>query len=119
MIVELNFRAEFEMQMARAGEEYRRLISWLPEIFVGREERLRVVIKIMCAAAKKCMKERKIHTGPWRKQKYMQPKWLGKCERSAPTPETLPARFSNPLPKPRASMLTVDLCMGLECTTVV
>ncbi|KAK4347158.1 hypothetical protein RND71_033497 [Anisodus tanguticus] len=30
----------------------------------------------LCNAAKKCMKEKKIHIAPWRKQRYMQAKWL-------------------------------------------
>ncbi|KAK4777427.1 hypothetical protein SAY87_017614 [Trapa incisa] len=121
LIIELNFRAEF--QMARASAEYNRLIGRLPEVFVGKEERLRAVIKILCAAAKKCMKERKIHMGPWRKHKYVQAKWLGKCERSTPAaPERLPAAgISARPPKARASMLTIDLVEGLpdlRCTAL-
>lgn len=112
VIIELNFRAEFEM--ARAGEEYNRLVCRLPEVFMGKEERLRAVVKILCAAAKKSMKERKIHMGPWRKHRYMQAKWHGNCEQSAPAPETLPSGLSTGRPhKPRASMLTVDLVGGL------
>ncbi|OWM78657.1 uncharacterized protein LOC116194093 [Punica granatum] len=112
VIVELNFRAEFEM--ARASGEYNQLISRLPEVFVGKDERLRAAIKILCRAAKRCMKERNIHMGPWRKQKYMLAKWLGNCQSSAPAPpETLPAEVSSRLPKPRASMLTFDLSGSL------
>ncbi|KAK4749798.1 hypothetical protein SAY87_027247 [Trapa incisa] len=107
VIIELNFGAEFEM--ARASEEYKRLTRRLPEVFVGKDVRLRAMIRILCAAAKKCMKERKIHMGPWRKHKYVQAKWFSKCERSAPAPpEALPKRLSSPLPKPRSSLLTVD-----------
>ncbi|KAL7130029.1 hypothetical protein ABFS83_13G106300 [Erythranthe nasuta] len=79
VIIELNFRAEFEM--ARASEEYNKLVKRLPEIFVGKIERLLVLLKIMCAAAKKCMKEKKMHLGPWRKHRYMQAKWLRSCQR--------------------------------------
>ncbi|XP_048327070.2 uncharacterized protein LOC125421720 [Ziziphus jujuba] len=117
VVIELNFRAEFEM--ARASDEYNRLISRLPEVFVGKAERLRTLIKILCAAAKTCMKEKKMHLGPWRKHKYMQAKWLGSCERSAPAP--LPVRDSHRPIKPRASMLTFDLLEtlpGLHCTAV-
>ncbi|KAM2504384.1 hypothetical protein PS1_038313 [Malus domestica] len=32
------------------------------------------------------MKEKKMHMGPWRKQKYMQPKWLGLCKRTTSIP---------------------------------
>lgn len=105
VVIELNFRAEFEM--ARASEEYNRLIGNLPEIFVGKTERLRGLIKILCSAAKRCMKEKNMHLGPWRKHKYMQAKWLGTCERSAPAP--LPVGNVARPAKSKASMLTFDL----------
>ncbi|TKY48872.1 hypothetical protein E2542_SST26294 [Spatholobus suberectus] len=114
MVIELNFRAEFEM--VRASEEYNRLISGLPEIFVGKAERLHVIIKIMCTAAKKCMKEKKMHLGPWRKHKYMQAKWLGMTDRSITAP--LPTVYSPRQRKAKASMLTCDLLEnipGLHC----
>ncbi|CAN1319734.1 hypothetical protein LINPERPRIM_LOCUS31377 [Linum perenne] len=44
--------------------------------FVGRVDRLKTLIKILCSAAKACIKEKKIHLAPWRKHKYMQSKWL-------------------------------------------
>ncbi|XP_010924640.1 uncharacterized protein [Elaeis guineensis] len=108
VIIELNFRAEFEM--ARASEEYNHLVNCLPEVFVGRSEKLKNVIKIMCTAAKKCMKDNKMHLGPWRKHKYMQSKWLGTPERMPLTPgPSLPTAVSDRQPKLRASMLTFDL----------
>ncbi|XP_042445501.1 uncharacterized protein LOC122030355 [Zingiber officinale] len=79
LVIELNFRAEFEM--ARSSQEYSRLVMCLPEIFVGKAEKLRSVVKIVYAAAKKCMKDNKMHMAPWRKHKYMQSKWLGTSER--------------------------------------
>ncbi|KAB2612526.1 hypothetical protein D8674_034842 [Pyrus ussuriensis x Pyrus communis] len=116
--IELNFGPEFEM--ARASENYNRLISWLPEVFVGKAERLRALIKILCGAAKKCMKEKKMHLGPWRKHKYMQAKWFGTLERS--TPGSLPVGFSHGPPKPKASILAFDLLevamtAGLHCSS--
>ncbi|KAF3451469.1 hypothetical protein FNV43_RR07564 [Rhamnella rubrinervis] len=122
VIIELNFRAEFEM--ARANQEYNRLVQRLPEVFVGKVERLQGLIKILCLAAKKCMKEKKMHMGPWRKQKYMQAKWLGPCDRMIATSTTLlsMANSAGRLPKPRqASMLTVDLLEimpNMQCTAV-
>ncbi|RDX63092.1 hypothetical protein CR513_58516, partial [Mucuna pruriens] len=117
VVIELNFRAEFEM--ARANEEYNKLIMRLPEVFVGKAERLRALVKIMCSAAKKCMKENNMHIGPWRKHKYMQAKWFGTCQSS--TTEPLRIVYSTRQPKPKASMLTFDLLdniRGLHCTTV-
>ncbi|XP_060189553.1 uncharacterized protein LOC132618532 [Lycium barbarum] len=114
VIIELNFRAEFEM--ARACKEYNQLVKILPEVFVGKIERLLSLIKILCAAAKKCMKEKKMHIGPWRKQKYMQAKWLKTREREAaaklPYSSAVDEYSSRP-PRPRASMLTVDLLENL------
>ncbi|XVE88058.1 hypothetical protein DITRI_Ditri19aG0038100 [Diplodiscus trichospermus] len=112
VIIELNFRAEFEM--ARASDEYNRLVQRLPEVFVGKVERLNNVIKILCLAAKKCMKEKKMHMGPWRKHRYMQAKWLKSCERNTSTQSFLMGSYSGRLPKPRASMLTVDLLENLS-----
>ncbi|XP_078429143.1 uncharacterized protein LOC144701256 isoform X2 [Wolffia australiana] len=80
IVIELRFRQEFEV--ARASGGYRRLLSQLPEVFVGNSERLRRVIKLVCAAAKLSMKENNLHMPPWRKTKYMQAKWLSPFERS-------------------------------------
>ncbi|KAK6252927.1 hypothetical protein QUC31_014647 [Theobroma cacao] len=117
VVIELNFRAEFEM--ARANEDYNKLIARLPELLVGKAERLKALIKILCTAAKKCMKEKKMHLAPWRKHKYMQAKWLGTFERTTPAP--LPVGYSDRPQKPKASMLTFDLLENLpalHCTAV-
>ncbi|XVF66821.1 hypothetical protein PTKIN_Ptkin10aG0068500 [Pterospermum kingtungense] len=109
IVIELNFRGEFEM--ARANEDYSKLIARLPELFVGKTERLKALIKILCSAAKQCMKEKKMHLAPWRKHKYMQAKWLGTYQRT--TPATLPVGFTDRPQKPKASMLTFDLLDNL------
>lgn len=111
VVVEPSFRAEFEV--ARAGAGYRALVAALPEAFVGRAERLRGVVKAMCAAAKQCMKENNMHLGPWRKHKYMQSKWLGTAtqrEEAAAAVEYAVAVGASPekQPKFRASMLSFD-----------
>ncbi|MCL7040105.1 hypothetical protein MKW94_008777 [Papaver nudicaule] len=119
VVIELNFRAEFEM--ARANNEYNQLNSRLPEVFVGKAERLRTVIKIMCGAAKKCMKENKMHMGPWRKQKYMEAKWFGICERTSSYSSLKQAFSSYQNAKPRTSLLSFDLVQRLpamHCTAV-
>ncbi|MED6160529.1 hypothetical protein PIB30_052246 [Stylosanthes scabra] len=109
VIIEVNFRAEFEM--ARAGEEYNRLVQRLPEVFVGKVERLNNIIKVLCMGAKRCMKDNKMHMGPWRKQRYMSAKWLGPiCDRNTSTISLSMGHSQRmPKPKPKASMLTVDL----------
>lgn len=116
VIIELNFRAEFEM--ARGCKEYNRLVTILPEVFVGKIERLLSLIKILCTAAKKCMKDKKMHIGPWRKQKYMQAKWLKTRERVEAAKllysSAMDEYSSRPPSRPRASMLTVDLLENLS-----
>ncbi|KAK1388882.1 putative Sugar phosphate exchanger 2 [Heracleum sosnowskyi] len=110
VVIELNFRAEFEI--ARAGDDYCQLTNRLPEVFVGKIERLRAVVKILCSASKKCMKERKVHIAPWRKQKYMQAKWVGVREMNATAAVQLPSgrRFVEwSQPRQRASMLSFDM----------
>lgn len=106
VIIELSFRADFEM--ARASEDYNQLISRLPEFFVGKAERLKALIKILSVATKKCMKDKKMHMGPWRKQKYMQAKWFSTTyERVAEANAPVSRTYSNQISKPaRASMLT-------------
>ncbi|KAK7319691.1 hypothetical protein RJT34_04416 [Clitoria ternatea] len=122
VMIEVNLRAEFEM--ARASEDYNGLVRRLPEVYVGKVERLSNIIKIMCMGAKKCMKENKMHMGPWRKHKYMQAKWLAPCERNTST-TSLSMGYSHqlmPKSKPKASLLTVDLLEKLpnniHCTAV-
>ncbi|GAB4859570.1 hypothetical protein Ancab_011038 [Ancistrocladus abbreviatus] len=110
VIIELNFRADFEM--AKASEEYNLLINRLPQVFVGKPETLQKLIKILCGAAKKCMKDKKMHLAPWRKHKYMKAKWLSSTyEPSVVATPLSPMVFPNRPPKPRTSMLT---CILLE-----
>ncbi|XP_052178709.1 uncharacterized protein LOC127792297 [Diospyros lotus] len=119
VIIELSFRAEFEM--ARASDEYNGLVCRLPEVFIGKAERLRSLVKILCGAGKKCMKEKRMHMAPWRKHKYMQAKWLGKREPIQTVMPILPNLRLDRMPKHRASLLTFDLLENLttlHCTAV-
>ncbi|KAK2436693.1 hypothetical protein QL285_021666 [Trifolium repens] len=121
VIIELNFRAQFEI--GKASENYNCLVRKLPEVYVGKAERLTNIIKIMCLAAKKCLKENKMHMGPWRKHKYMQAKWLGPCKRNTSI-NSLSMGYCeriSPKQKPKASMLTVDLLEkipNMHCTAL-
>ncbi|KAG5622573.1 hypothetical protein H5410_007791 [Solanum commersonii] len=122
-----NYRIKFsrEFELAKASDEYNRLVKCLPDVFVGKIERLLSVIKILCNAAKKCMKEKKMHIAPWRKQKYMQAKWLKISERMSSTSKSpLSAEeycYLNRLSRPKASMLTIDLLENFPslCRTAV
>lgn len=72
-LIELEFRDQF--QIAKACEEYQKLVSCLPEFYIGKQEYLTAIVRVMCGAAKKSMKEKKMHLGPWRKRSFMQMKW--------------------------------------------
>ncbi|KAK9271291.1 hypothetical protein L1049_026881 [Liquidambar formosana] len=74
-VVEIEFRDEFEM--AKACEEYQRLINQLPETYIGKADYLNAMVRIVCSAAKRSAKDKKIHMGPWRKTSFMQMKWSG------------------------------------------
>ncbi|MFS8015236.1 hypothetical protein Hanom_Chr15g01353961 [Helianthus anomalus] len=120
VIIELEFRGQFEMK--KGSEEYNGLVSKLPEVFIGKVERLLAVIKIVSNAAKRCMKEKKMHLGPWRKQRYMEAKWLRVVERTTSMPmieplavERDPTRVVRT--RARASMLTMDLHDNLQMST--
>ncbi|KAE8680954.1 Basic helix-loop-helix DNA-binding superfamily protein, putative isoform 1 [Hibiscus syriacus] len=106
VVIKLNFRAEFEM--ARANEDYNKLVTRLPTLLVGKTERVNALINILSAAAKECMKENKMHVAPWRKHKHMKANMLGTYERTTAAP-LLVVHLERRPQKPKASMLTFDL----------
>ncbi|KAJ4831822.1 hypothetical protein Tsubulata_010193 [Turnera subulata] len=90
LIVDMDFRSQFEV--ARPTQAYKDLISTLPSVFVGTEERLEKTVSLLCSAAKQSLKEKGLHVPPWRKAKYMHSKWLSKnCKKVSvwPDPEIL------------------------------
>ncbi|GER42987.1 hypothetical protein STAS_19819 [Striga asiatica] len=87
-LVDLDFASEFEI--ARPTEAYERLRRGLPEVFVGRGEYLRRILKAMSGAARRSLKSGGLHLPPWRKYQYMRLKWLGPYRR---TTNLLPASF--------------------------
>ncbi|XP_050215704.1 uncharacterized protein LOC126666865 [Mercurialis annua] len=82
-IIELEFQDQFEI--AKACEEYKKLISQLPKYYIGKADYLSAIVNVVCESAKRSMKEKKIHMGPWRKTSFMQMKWSSTC--SAPIAE--------------------------------
>ncbi|KAJ0797875.1 hypothetical protein HanPI659440_Chr04g0178681 [Helianthus annuus] len=110
VIIELELRGQFEMK--KGSEEYNSLVCKLPDLYVGKPDRLQTVIKILSNAAKECMKEKKMHLGPWRKRRYMQAKWLRVAERSRIMTTVKPLvedECSTRSTRARTSMLTMDL----------
>ncbi|KAG5233116.1 hypothetical protein OIU77_004559 [Salix suchowensis] len=78
-LIELEFREQFEI--AKACDEYRNMVAQLPEFYIGKADYLNAIVGILCEAAKRSMKEKKIHMGPWRKTSFMQMKWSNTSER--------------------------------------
>ncbi|PSS00085.1 Protein transport protein [Actinidia chinensis var. chinensis] len=74
LIVDMDFRSQFEL--ARPTSTYSDLLTSLPSIFVGTEEKLVSILSLLCSAAKQSLRERGLHMPPWRKANYMQSKWL-------------------------------------------
>lgn len=85
-VVEVYLAGEFEI--ARATKDYTSLLEEFPPIFVGKQEELKQIVRIMCRAIKGSMKSLEMHVPPWRRNVYMQAKWFGSFKRStsaAPT----------------------------------
>ncbi|KAJ9145817.1 hypothetical protein P3X46_028151 [Hevea brasiliensis] len=72
-LIELEFKEQFEI--AKACEEYKKLVAQLPKYYIGKADYLNAIVGILCDSAKRSMKEKKIHMGPWRKRSFMQMKW--------------------------------------------
>eukprot|EP00253_Pinus_taeda_P032702 PITA_32702 len=80
LFVDIDFRAQFEI--ARPIDEYTALLQRIPNLFVGKAEKLCGIVKIMCNAARRSLRERGMCIPPWRKYRYMQAKWLGSYKRT-------------------------------------
>ncbi|KAE8706406.1 LRR protein [Hibiscus syriacus] len=72
-VIELEFRDQFEI--AKACDEYMKLVDKLPECYVGKSEYINPIVGVMCDSAKRSMEEQKLHMGPWRKRSFVQMKW--------------------------------------------
>ncbi|KAH7837825.1 hypothetical protein Vadar_018474 [Vaccinium darrowii] len=79
--IDIDFVAEFEI--ARPSNQYSRLLETLPRVFVGRNEELKQVVKVMSDAAKRSLKSRGLSLPPWKKNRFMQNKWFGPYRRTA------------------------------------
>ncbi|PKI67372.1 uncharacterized protein LOC116189639 [Punica granatum] len=84
-LVDVDFAGEFEV--ARPTDQYSKLLNLLPRVFVGRGDDLKRIARAMSAAAKRSLKSRGLSLPPWKKNRYMQNKWLGPYRRTVnPTP---------------------------------
>lgn len=73
-IVEVSLAGKFEI--ARPTDQYSSLLDVFPLIFVGKVEEMKQVARLMCTALKGSMKRMNLHIPPWRRNMYMQAKWL-------------------------------------------
>lgn len=110
-LVDIDFRAQFEM--ARPTKEYSAMVELLPNIFVGKAEKINQIIKIMCDAAKRSLKKKTMHIPPWRKYRYMKPKWLGSYRRT-----TNPVPASNSSLPPSSRTFNPAGAMGNKCLEI-
>ncbi|RCV46429.1 hypothetical protein SETIT_9G531100v2 [Setaria italica] len=93
VLVDVDFRSAFEV--ARPTKAYRAVLQRLPSVFVGREDRLRLLVAAAADAARASLKKRGLHLPPWRKPEYMRAKWLSPYDRETPPPPP------PPLPQPQ------------------
>ncbi|XP_030532721.1 uncharacterized protein LOC115742523 [Rhodamnia argentea] len=83
--VDVDFDGHFAI--ARPAPEYSRLLQRVPRVFVGGIEDLKRTVRAMCDAARRSLKSRGLSLPPWRKNRYMQNKWLAPYRRTTnPSP---------------------------------
>lgn len=75
LIIDVDFRSEFEV--ARCSRHYAAILRNVPEVFVGRPDRLRRLVAVVSDAAVKSLRREGMHVPPWRRPEYMLRKWFG------------------------------------------
>lgn len=89
LIIDIDFRSEFAI--ARPTKPYKLVIQTLPNIFIGKSDRLEKIIAVVADAAKQSLKKKGMPLPPWRKLDYIKSKWLSPFTRvplSLTSPET-------------------------------
>ncbi|XP_021863508.1 uncharacterized protein [Spinacia oleracea] len=104
-VIDAEFAGEFEI--ARETENYRILRSSLPRAFVGQVEDLKKIIRTLCDEARRSMKINALTLPPWRRNRYMQIKWLGAYRRT-----------TNYLPSSTADSSTAASNFPVKCRSV-
>lgn len=91
--IDLDFASEFKI--ARPTNFYEHLLQFIPTFFVGQDEELKQILKIMSDAVKRSLKCRELTLPPWRKHRFLQNKWFGPYRRTVNLfPYTLPSNQS-------------------------
>ncbi|RZC81764.1 hypothetical protein C5167_044346 [Papaver somniferum] len=86
-IVEVFLGGEFTI--ARPTDRYISLLEVFPQVFVGKPDKLKQVVRIMCGASKQSLKKNDMHIPPWRSNGYMQAKWLSLYKRTTNSVEDM------------------------------
>lgn len=92
LIIDIDFRSEFAI--ARPTKPYKLLLQTLPNIFIGKSDRLEKMIGIVSDAAKQSLKKKGMPVPPWRKADYVKSKWLSPSTRIGPC--ALPLTITSP-----------------------
>ncbi|KVH93172.1 uncharacterized protein LOC112516723 [Cynara cardunculus var. scolymus] len=95
-IVEVSFGGHFTI--ARPTKTYKSLLEVIPNIAVIKPNKLKQVVRLMCAAMRTSLKTRDMEVSPWRKNGYMQTKWFGSYKRTTnalPTRSTAVSAYGN------------------------
>ncbi|KAJ8543132.1 hypothetical protein K7X08_005655 [Anisodus acutangulus] len=82
LLIDIDFRSEFEI--ARSTRSYKSLLQVLPNIFVGKADRLQKIVHLLTEAAKQSLKKKGMPCPPWRKAEYVKAKWLSTYTRTTP-----------------------------------
>ncbi|KAL2238816.1 uncharacterized protein LOC105163323 [Sesamum indicum] len=82
LIIDIDFRSEFEI--ARSTKAYKLVLQTLPNIFIGKADRLEKIIAVVSEAAKQSLKKKGMPFPPWRKPEYVKAKWLSPFTRLGP-----------------------------------
>ncbi|BBN16521.1 hypothetical protein MPTK1_7g07050 [Marchantia polymorpha subsp. ruderalis] len=80
LIVDLDFRTQFEI--ARPSAHYKAMLQVVPQIFVGKAERLLQVLNVLCEATRRSVKKKGMPLPPWRKPEYTKAKWFSLYKRT-------------------------------------
>ena len=62
---------------------FSKALAAIPGVFVGGTEEMKHTVSTTHDAARRCFRSRGLPVLPWRKNRFMQNKWLGPCHRTA------------------------------------
>ncbi|CAI9107736.1 OLC1v1007170C1 [Oldenlandia corymbosa var. corymbosa] len=98
MIIDVDFRSEFEI--ARSTKSYKSVLQMLPNIYVGKADRLQKIVSIVSEAARQSLKKKGMPVPPWRKAEYVKAKWLSPYARTTAKPTPVPSPVVSGSPSP-------------------